>query len=77
MPIVPTFLTTDVELLPVPDVIFKNISEGKFSSRELYPLRLLSEHALLVSGFDELVLLLERAWAGFEALRLKNRKRNW
>lgn len=57
MPIFSTFPTTDIELLPIPDAIFKNISEGKFSSRELYQLRLLSEHALLVSGFDELISL--------------------
>jgi SNF2 family DNA or RNA helicase len=57
MSIVSTFPTTDIELLPIPDTLFKNISEGKFSSRELYQLRLLSEHALLVSGFDELISL--------------------
>jgi SNF2 family DNA or RNA helicase len=57
MPIVSTFPVTDIELIPVPEAIFKNVSEGKFSSRELYQLRLLSEHTLLVSGFDELISL--------------------
>jgi SNF2 family DNA or RNA helicase len=48
---------TDIELLPVQEALIKNVSAGIFSSRELYHLRLLAEHALLVSGFDELICL--------------------
>jgi SNF2 family DNA or RNA helicase len=47
--------TTDVELLPVPKSLVTSVSQGVFASRELYNLRLLAEHALLVSGFDELI----------------------
>jgi hypothetical protein len=48
------FSTTDVELLPVSHSLITSIREGAFASSELYNLRLLAEHALLVSGFDEL-----------------------
>ncbi len=48
---------TDIELLPVPEALIKSVSVGAFASRELYNLRLLAEHALLVSGFDELICL--------------------
>jgi SNF2 family DNA or RNA helicase len=47
----------DIRLLPVAEPLLKNASEGYFASRELYHLRLQAEHALLVSGFDELVCL--------------------
>jgi SNF2 family DNA or RNA helicase len=51
------FPETDIELLPVPEALIKSVSVGAFASRELYNLRLLAEHALLVSGFDELICL--------------------
>ncbi len=48
---------TDIQLLPVSEALLKSISASRFASRELYRLRLQAEHALLVSGFDELVCL--------------------
>jgi SNF2 family DNA or RNA helicase len=47
----------DIRLLPIADSLLKTVSEGRFASRELYRLRLQAEHALLVSGFDELICL--------------------
>jgi SNF2 family DNA or RNA helicase len=52
-----SFAAPDMELSPVPESLIKSVSEGLFASRELYNLRLLAEHALLVSGFDELICL--------------------
>jgi SNF2 family DNA or RNA helicase len=51
------FPDTDIRLLPVDASLFKAISGGQFASRELYHLRLLAEHAVLVGGFDELICL--------------------
>ncbi len=51
------FPATDIRLLPVDASLFKAISGGQFASRELYHLRLLAEHAVLVGGFDELICL--------------------
>ena len=56
-PSLPSTQSTDIELLPVPEMLIKSVSAGVFASRELYNLRLLAEHALLVSGFDELICL--------------------
>src|SRR4030067_1029013 len=47
----------EIRLHPVPEALWKSLSRGQFASRELYRLRLQAEHALLVSGFDELVCL--------------------
>lgn len=57
---------TDIRLLPVDEAALKSISAGLFASRELYRLRLLAEHALLVSGFDELVCLESLKFAPFD-----------
>lgn len=46
-----------VRLLPGAELLLKTASEGRFASRGLYRLRLQAEHALLVSGFDELICL--------------------
>ena len=46
-----------VRLLPGAELLLKTASEGRFASRDLYRLRLQAEHALLVSGFDELICL--------------------
>ena len=46
-----------LRLLPVDKTLFESISSGQFASRELYRLRLLAEHAVLVGGFDELICL--------------------
>ena len=62
----PAFPTTDIELLPVPPALIKNVSAGMFANRELYQLRLLAEHALLVSGFDELICLNLLQFAPFD-----------
>jgi SNF2 family DNA or RNA helicase len=51
------FPVADIEMLPVTEAFIKNISDGVFASRELYNLRLMAEHALLVGGFDELICL--------------------
>src|SRR3990172_6405676 len=51
------FPTIEIELLPIPESLIKEVSNGVFASRELYNLRLLAEHALLVSRFDELICL--------------------
>ena len=56
----------DIELLPVAEALLKNISDGVFASRELYHLRLLAEHALLVGGFDELICLNLLQFAPFD-----------
>ena len=61
-----TFPQSDIELLPVAEGLLKSISDGKFASRELYQLRLLAEHALLVSGFDELICLNLLQFAPFD-----------
>ncbi len=47
----------DIRVHPVADVFWKTISEDKFVNPALYHLRLQAEHALLVSGFDELICL--------------------
>lgn len=47
----------DVRLLSMAGPLLKSASEGHFANRELYRLRLQAEHALLVSGFDELICL--------------------
>jgi len=60
------FPTTDIELLPVSPALIKNVSAGMFANRELYNLRLLAEHALLVSGFDELICLNLLQFAPFD-----------
>src|SRR3990172_2664336 len=59
MPLSPFNSVSDLEirLHPVPEALWKSLSRGQFASRELYRLRLQAEHALLVSGFDELVCL--------------------
>ena len=57
---------TDIRLLPVDEAALKGISAGQFASRELYRLRLLAEHALLVGGFDELVCLESLEFAPFD-----------
>jgi SNF2 family DNA or RNA helicase len=62
----PEFSTTDVELLPVSQSLIASVSEGAFASRELYNLRLLAEHALLVSGFDELISLSQLQFSPFD-----------
>jgi SNF2 family DNA or RNA helicase len=62
----PEFSTTDVELLPVSQSLMTSVSEGAFASRELYNLRLLAEHALLVSGFDELISLSQVQFSPFD-----------
>ena len=46
-----------IRLLPGAELLLKTVSEGRFASRDLYRLRLQAEHALLVSGFDELICL--------------------
>ncbi len=50
-------LPSDVEvrLNNVSETVWKSLNQGQFASRELYRLRLLAEHAQVVSGFDELV----------------------
>jgi SNF2 family DNA or RNA helicase len=48
---------SDIRLLPVDEALFTGVSRGQFAGRELYRLRLLAEHAVLVGGFDELVCL--------------------
>lgn len=55
-----------MELLPVPNSLITSISQGVFASRELYNLRLLAEHALLVSGFDELISLNQLQFSPFD-----------
>ncbi len=62
----PEFSTTDVELLPVSRSLITSVSQGAFASRELYDLRLLAEHALLVSGFDELISLSQLQFSPFD-----------
>lgn len=47
----------DIRILPDAGSQLISVSEGRFASREMYRLRLLAEHALLVSGFDELICL--------------------
>ncbi len=47
----------EIRLQPVGDDLWKAIEARRFASREMYRLRLQAEHALLVSGFDELVCL--------------------
>jgi SNF2 family DNA or RNA helicase len=47
----------DIRLLSGSRVSLRTVNEGQFASRELYHLRLQAEHALLVSGFDELICL--------------------
>jgi hypothetical protein len=47
----------DIRILPNAGSQLISVSEGRFASREMYRLRLLAEHALLVSGFDELICL--------------------
>jgi SNF2 family DNA or RNA helicase len=66
MPTTPIFPPSDIELLPIPETLFKSVSDGKFASRELYNLRLLAEHALLVSGFDELICLSQLQFTPFD-----------
>ena len=51
------FSPEDIELLPLAPGLIDPLKTGKFSSRQLYHLRLMAEHALLVSGFDELICL--------------------
>jgi SNF2 family DNA or RNA helicase len=46
-----------IRLLPGAEQLLNTISKGRFASRDLYHLRLQAEHALLVSGFDELICL--------------------
>ncbi len=46
-----------IRLLPGAELLLKTASEGRFANRDLYRLRLQAEHALLVSGFDELICL--------------------
>ncbi len=53
----PDLANIDIGLLPVPEAFLTSVSNGKFVSRELYNLRLLAEHAVLVGGFDELICL--------------------
>jgi hypothetical protein len=55
----PAFLINDldVHLRPIPEQQWQFLSQAKIASRELYRLRLQAEHAMLVSGFDELVCL--------------------
>ncbi|MGC1378185.1 MAG: SNF2-related protein [Anaerolineales bacterium] len=65
MPTTP-FPPTDIERRPVPPALIKNVSAGVFANRELYQLRLLAEHALLVSGFDELICLNLLQFAPFD-----------
>jgi SNF2 family DNA or RNA helicase len=60
------FSTADVELLPVPDSLITSVSQGDFATRELYQLRLLAEHALLISGFDELISLSQLQFSPFD-----------
>jgi len=50
-------LDTDIRLIPGDASLFEAIGGGQFASRELYHLRLLAEHAVLVGGFDELICL--------------------
>ncbi|NCP15985.1 DEAD/DEAH box helicase [bacterium] len=57
---------TDIRLLPVDKAALKGISAGQFASRDLYRLRLLAEHAQLISGFDELVCLESLEFAPFD-----------
>ncbi len=64
--LVAEFSTTDVELLPVPNALITSVSQGTFASREMYNLRLLAEHALLVSGFDELISLSQLQFSPFD-----------
>lgn len=47
----------EIRLQPVAERFWKVIEQGQFAHRDLYRLRLQAEHALLVSGFDELVCL--------------------
>ena len=47
----------EVRLNHVPEEVWKSLNQGQFASRELYRLRLLAEHAQVVSSFDELVCL--------------------
>jgi SNF2 family DNA or RNA helicase len=56
----------DVRLEATAGPLLKNASQGSFASRELYQLRLQAEHALLVSGFDELVCLGMLSFIPFE-----------
>lgn len=56
----------DIRLRPVDDSVYKAISNGQFATRELYNLRLLAEHAQLVSGFDELVSLDQLKFTPFD-----------
>ncbi|OIO83802.1 MAG: hypothetical protein AUK02_07500 [Anaerolineae bacterium CG2_30_58_95] len=55
-----------MRLLPVDKAALKGISAGQFASRDLYRLRLLAEHAQLISGFDELVCLESLEFAPFD-----------
>jgi SNF2 family DNA or RNA helicase len=56
----------DVRLSPVDQSIFSTINAGKFSSREMYRLRLWAEYAQLVSGFDELISLEQLSFTPFD-----------
>jgi SNF2 family DNA or RNA helicase len=47
----------DIRLLPYDESLLKTVSQGQFVNRELYHLRLRAEHAMLVTGFDELICL--------------------
>jgi SNF2 family DNA or RNA helicase len=60
------FLEPDIELLPESEAVLKTASEGLFASRDLYRLRLMADHALLVSGFDELICLDELQFSPFD-----------
>ncbi len=52
-----TIVKPEIELMPVSETLLKSVIDGNFASREMYNLRLLAEHALLVNGFDELICL--------------------
>jgi SNF2 family DNA or RNA helicase len=56
----------EVRLNQVPEEVWKFINQGQFASRELYRLRLLAEHAQVVSSFDELVCLDLLTFAPFD-----------
>ena len=51
------FPEADIRLVSDAESLLESVSKGEFSNRGLYGLRLQAEHALLVSGFDELVSL--------------------
>ncbi len=56
----------EIRLHPPSQGLWKTLEQGRFASRELYRLRLQAEHALLVSGFDELVCLDTLKFAPFD-----------